>query len=73
MTDANLERALRLLDELEQDREMPAPEVEYAVHDILSAAGYAVSSPLPGKPDNGIDMTPDRPYRRQDRARGRGK
>jgi hypothetical protein len=56
MPDAKVERALRLLDELDRNREMPPRDVEYAIHEVLTAAGYAVSTPSPGKPDIGIDM-----------------
>lgn len=56
MPESGLQRAMRLLDELEQNREMAPQDVERAIHGVLMAAGYAVSTPSPGKPDIGIDM-----------------
>ncbi|AYG95613.1 restriction endonuclease [Brevundimonas naejangsanensis] len=56
MPDRQVERAVQLLDELERNREMSAVDVEHAVYGVLTAAGYAVSTPSPGRPDIGIDM-----------------
>lgn len=59
MPGAALDQALKRLNALEHGEILSPPDVEVAIFEILSAAGYAVTAPQPFHQDDRIDMRLD--------------